>query len=631
MEYRREIDGLRALAVVPVILFHAGFELFSGGYVGVDVFFVISGYLITTIIISEIQLGQFSFASFYERRARRILPAMFFVVLACLPFAWLWMFPDQFVDFAQSVVAVALFSSNILFWAESDYFAAAAELKPLLHTWSLAVEEQYYLFFPPLLIALSRLGKRTTVSVLVLIGAGSLYLSWWGINSYQTATFYLLPTRLWELLIGSLCAFYLFYRKDEVISKLWQNEIMAGLGLLLILIPTFTYRHDTPFPGLYALPPTLGTALLVLFCEKNTFAARLLSTRPFVGIGLISYSAYLWHQPLFAFIKIRRLEPPGDELMLLTAALSILLAYLTWRYVEKPFRNRSNFSRSKIFNLSLIGSVACIALGGVLQLNNGFAHHRFSEDQLDLISYLGYDKTKLYREGTCFLTSKQTSPSFAPSCTVITKNNGGNLFLWGDSHAAALSSGLRGRETGLSQYTSAGCPPLLNVRIHGRLQCQAINEHILDRVARVKPAMLILHANWYRYKGLDLRESLADTFREIRAVSPATQIRLVGSSVQWPSPLVEFMVRRDLSLENTSHLETSMFQVLSEQDAIISSVTRATGVDFISLLDFLCESSACITAIKIDAGIEPIVWDKSHLTKSGAALIADYILDNGTM
>ena len=227
MKYRAEIDGLRALAVIPVILFHAGFELFGGGFVGVDVFFVISGYLITTIIINEMDEGKFSLVNFYERRARRILPALFFVMLVCLPFAWYWLLPSDLKDFSQSVVAVAIFSSNILFWRESGYFDTAAELKPLLHTWSLAVEEQYYLLFPLFLLLTWRLGKKW---ILVLLGIAfpiSLGLAHWAAYNNPSADFYLLPTRGWELLLGVFAGFYLQrneYLKSNTLNQNWKFD-----------------------------------------------------------------------------------------------------------------------------------------------------------------------------------------------------------------------------------------------------------------------------------------------------------------------------------------------------------------------------------------------------------------------
>ncbi|MBT4881240.1 MAG: acyltransferase, partial [Flavobacteriales bacterium] len=253
MKYRAEIDGLRALAVLPVILFHAGFEWFSGGFVGVDVFFVISGYLITTIIISEMAQGKFSIVNFYERRARRILPALFFMMAACLPFAWLWLAPNDLKDFGQSLVAVSTFSSNILFWSESGYFDTAAELKPLLHTWSLAVEEQYYILFPIFLMLTWKLGIRWILILLSIVFFISLGVAQWGANYYPSGAFFLLPARGWELLVGVFAAFHLKYnthKKSHIV-----NQLLSLLGFGMIAYSIIAFDETTPFPSLYALIP----------------------------------------------------------------------------------------------------------------------------------------------------------------------------------------------------------------------------------------------------------------------------------------------------------------------------------------------------------------------------------------
>ena len=350
MDYRREIDGLRALAVLPVILFHAGFETFSGGFVGVDVFFVISGYLITTIILAELEQGKFSIVNFYERRARRILPALFLVMLVCIPFAWLWLLPGDMKNFSQSLVAVSFFASNILFWRESDYFDTAAELKPLLHTWSLAVEEQYYVLFPIFLMLFWRLGKRSILVMLGLVFVASLAVAEWAAYARPAAAFYLLPTRGWELLIGAFAAFYLSKANRKEFGKA-VGEIGGWVGVALILYAVFAYSKATPFPGLYALVPTLGTVLVILFATQQTTVGKFVGNKAFVGIGLISYSAYLWHQPLFAFARHRSLTEPSHTVFLVLSVLALALAYLSWRYVEAPFRKRGNVSRGLIFSL----------------------------------------------------------------------------------------------------------------------------------------------------------------------------------------------------------------------------------------------------------------------------------------
>ena len=334
MQYRPEIDGLRALAVLPVILFHAGFQVFAGGYIGVDVFFVISGYLITSILLADIEGGEFSLAKFYERRARRILPALIFVLLACIPFAWAWMLPGQLQDFSAALLAVSLFGSNIWFWQHSGYFDSAAEENPLLHTWSLAVEEQYYLLFPIFLLLAWRFGRGKLVWLMLALALLSLLLSEWGWRNAPSANFYLAPSRAWELLAGSITAYWVRN------YGLRESNALSAVGLMGILIPIFFYDHTLPFPGLLALPPVIGTALICLSAGPTTITARVLSLRWLVAIGLISYSAYLWHQPLFAFARIKLVDPS----MLVMSTLSIValvMAYLSWRFVEQPFRANS--------------------------------------------------------------------------------------------------------------------------------------------------------------------------------------------------------------------------------------------------------------------------------------------------
>ena len=345
MKYRPEIDGLRALAVVPVILFHAGFDIFSGGFIGVDIFFVISGYLITTILLEDIEEGRFSLVNFYERRARRIIPALFFVVIVCIPFAWMWMLPSQMKDFSQSLVAVSLFASNILFWQESEYFTAFEQEKPLLHTWSLAVEEQYYILFPIFLIFAWRFGKNKVFLMILMMAAISFLISEWGWRYKANANFFLAPTRAWELFAGSISAFLV---KNRGVRK---NNVLAIIGLAAIIFSISAYDKTTPMPSLYALVPVLGVMLLILYANKDTFAAKLLSMKIFVGIGLISYSAYLWHQPIFVFARIKQISQPSPTLMLLFCLLSMLLAYLSWIYVEKPLEKRVFGVGMKYFRL----------------------------------------------------------------------------------------------------------------------------------------------------------------------------------------------------------------------------------------------------------------------------------------
>lgn len=356
MKYRAEIDGLRALAIMPVILYHAGFKLFEGGYVGVDVFFVISGYLITSILLAELDAGTFSVVNFYERRARRILPALFLVMLICLPFSWFMLTPEGMKRFSSSYVAVLIFLSNVYFWGQSGYFDSATELKPLVHTWSLAIEEQFYFLFPLYLLLTWRLGKRWIIGLLCIVFLVGLTSAQWLYSTHPSFNFYMLPTRGWELLIGAFIAFYHVHHKFEKYNRNIE-QLGSVFGLLLIGYSVFSYNNKTPFPSLYTLVPTLGAALIIIFASHKTVIGKLLGSKIFVAIGLISYGAYLWHQPMFAFVRESSLDEPNIYLMSAMAVLSFAFAYLGWEYVEKPFRNKHRFSRTKIFTYGAFCSV----------------------------------------------------------------------------------------------------------------------------------------------------------------------------------------------------------------------------------------------------------------------------------
>jgi len=362
--YRREVDGLRALAVLPVILFHAGFAHFRGGYVGVDVFFVISGYLITSILIEELARGEFSIVRFYERRARRILPALFLVMLVCLPIAAFLLLPQFELEFSKSVASVSVFASNILFWRESGYFATATELKPLIHTWSLAVEEQFYIFFPVFLFLIWKLGRSKALGFIALTLVASLAAAQWATSAAPLAAFYLLPSRAWELLIGACAAFYL--SKRDPAAATWPRAVLeAGswMGIAMLTYAVAFFDDTTPFPGIPALVPTLGTALIILCATSTTAAGRLLACRPLVAIGLVSYSAYLWHQPLFSFARHWSVEEPAPWIFGILGLAALGFAYLSWRFVETPARARGRFTRRQVFGFAAAGSVFFAATG----------------------------------------------------------------------------------------------------------------------------------------------------------------------------------------------------------------------------------------------------------------------------
>ena len=458
MQYRREIDGLRAIAVVSVILFHANFDIFSGGFVGVDVFFVISGYLITKIILTEIRLGKFSIVNFYERRARRILPALFLVMLVCVPFAWFWLLPIDMKDFSQSLIAVSFFASNILFWREGGYFDTAAELKPLLHTWSLAVEEQYYVLFPLFMILFWKLGKRWILVMLGLLFIASFIVAQYVSYVDPVAAFYLLPTRAWEFLIGTFAAFLQYKLNRNKFSKI-TKEIGGWIGIALILFAVLTFNKATPFPGLYAFVPTLGTILVILFATKQTNVNKFVGNKAFVGIGLISYSAYLWHYPLFAFARHISLTEPSHSIFLILSLLSLIFAYFSYRFIETPFRSKIRFDRSLIFTFAIMLSFIFILFGLYGHKSNGF-QSRLNSNIISKVPDMLLFENQV-RE--CWQIVEGNSAT-SSSCT-LGANNGPIVFgLLGDSHAGSLlhvldqetkKIGLKGKN-----YSYRSCPPL---------------------------------------------------------------------------------------------------------------------------------------------------------------------------
>ena len=438
--YRKAIDGLRAVAVVPVILFHAGFQLFSGGYIGVDIFFVISGFLITSILLDEHQTQNFSLAAFYERRARRILPALVLVLACCLSFAYAILSPLDFRAFAKSLLGANIFLANIVSYQQTDYFDAASEIKPLLHLWSLSIEEQYYLVLPLLLAFLVKLGPKSVFSVLLALAAASLAYSEHVLYINERASFFFTTSRAWELLAGSLSAALVHYKFISLQSTtntrtMLARQLLSGLGLAMVATPIFFYSKDTPFPGVYAVIPSLGTALILLFAIENTWAQRILSIKPLVGIGLISYSAYLWHQPVLAFVRYRSLESLSTTI-LVGLVLSVMgLAYLSWHFVERPFRNKVQFNRKQVWIFAISTSLILSVVSVLIYKKNGlpnrfddkyseaFYPHEFKEDNFCKFKPLfGFENL----EGCEFGDSHGTQ----------------TVLLVGDSHASALLGGL---------------------------------------------------------------------------------------------------------------------------------------------------------------------------------------------
>ena len=613
MKYRAEIDGLRALAVIPVIFFHAGFKMFSGGFIGVDIFFVISGYLITTILIEDIEKNQFSILYFYERRARRILPILFFVMLICIPFAWLWMLPSHMKDFSESLLAMSFFASNILFWKESGYFEAAADEKPLLHTWSLAVEEQYYLLFPVFLIFAWRFGRNKVFWMIILMAIISLLISEWGWRNKEIANFYLAPTRAWELFAGSISAF-IIYKKGVK-----KNNPLALLGLSAIIFSIFAYDKSTPIPSVYALVPVLGVMLLVLYADQETLVGKILSSKVLVGVGLISYSAYLWHQPLFAFARIRFHDGPSEIMMIALSIMSIILAFFSWKYIEKPFRNLNSnfFTQKKIFSLAIIGVFIFSFIGLTGHFKNGFKN-RFVEvvdgDVGHFLYHQYVDKKYLDCEPKKIAKSALSWDGFL-RCQQSAKGEFDWLLL-GDSHAEHLFLGLAEENPNINlAYYIFGAPPYLE-----QTQFKEIFE-VIDKTKTSKTIFLTMHYVSRINNEKRFKEGFSNTINFLKKLGH--RVILIGDIPRYDVSPERCKYKKSIQAA-TNHCSISFSDFKKQRDKyepILKELSFRFKIPFFTIHEPLCNDIGC--SMVLDKTI--LYRNSDHLNIPGSILIGKFL------
>lgn len=606
MQYRREIDGLRSLAVLPVIFFHAGIEAFGGGFVGVDVFFVISGYLITTLILQEKMDGRFSIAGFYERRARRILPALLFVMACCLPFAFWLMLPGQLVSFSNSVISVVLFVSNFLFWTESGYFRDVSELKPLLHTWSLAVEEQYYLLFPLLIAVAWRLGTRRLAYLILGLAIASLALSEVGARRFPVANFFLAPTRAWELFTGALCAFYL----SNPSTKQPSNVLAAMAGLIMIAIAVHVYSESTLFPSTLALVPVIGTALVIVY-SPGTAVARLLSTPVLVWIGLLSYSAYLWHQPLFAFVRLYLGENPSTATALALIAGVFALSYLSWRFIEAPFRSRSRTSLRTLL-LFVSGLTIVNVAFAVIALREGGFISRYRPEDRTLVAMGAKDAGWYIANRFDRLAVSQFDPSKPVKVLII-----------GDSFAQDFVNVLHeGRldenASVVTHYVPTGCGNLmLEWDFSGRIpspekraRCAGDPGYRSERLRSLlaNADMVFIASSWTPWESALIAESVSNVRKSTRGA-----VYVVGSK-----HFGEINVRELLGVEPAARpaLRNPVPPKHQEMNAQMKSALGAET--FIDMQAIMCDATADCRLF--NEQLEILTHDGRHLTEAGAEL-----------
>lgn len=618
MNYRKEIDGLRAIAVLSVIFYHAGFATFSGGYIGVDVFFVISGFLITSIIKNSIYAGEFSFIEFYERRMRRIFPALFLVMLCCIPFAWLILLPYDLRDFFESIFAIPVFMVNHLFLNESGYFSSPAENKPLLNTWSLSVEEQYYLIFPLILSYLLRTKiKLAPVFVIAILIVLSFSLSVWYTKYKPDLAYFTLPTRAWEFLIGAAAVFINIDKFNFSHSKKIKN-MFSMIGLSLILGVTLFYDKNTAFPGLNALFPVLGAILIILFANEQTLVGRILTSKIFVGIGLISYSAYLWHQPVFAFYRYQTIGEPNNVILISLIAIVFIISFLSWKYIENYFRNKRNFSRKAIFVLSSIGILFFISIGLIGHFTDPLkiATMRFNEEKLATIRSVAHSP---YRN-QCHFEQSDKSLSKTP-CTYF----GGEISVAvvGNSHATELAYSLaiklQPMNIGVVHHTMSGCTHNYKIKEEVGSVCGRWHEKVFQMIMDNKSikTVILSYRNEKSLTEEKYRISLAKFANEL--VGAGRRVILV---LQAPMPLMHINQHLSSAMPDLSgsiaSRKLSDWRVMYASSADLLKLLRK-DIQIVDPSNLFCDNDYCYVTKN---GVA-LFFDDDHISLSGAKIIID--------
>ena len=601
MQYRNDIAGLRALAVLPILLVHAGLDAIPGGFVGVDIFFVISGYLISRIILKEMDGDRFTLAGFYRRRALRILPALLALLVVVLAVGWWRLFPQDIRDLSWSAAATALSGSNLWFWRTVNYFGDA-ELTPLLHTWSRGVEEQFYIFYPLLLLALHRWLPKRIVPALWAIVAASLALAFaFTMTNKAAFAFYMLPTRAWELGLGALVATGGFPALTGRIKA-----AAAWTGLALVIASLFVITEDSSFPAPWALLPCIGTALLIAYGEGGG-TARLLSLAPMRFVGDISYSLYLWHWPVMSFWRFERGMTLDAGEMAATIALSFVLAILSYRLIERPFLDRGRgWVTPRILWSALATMLAVAGAAALLAMQASSA--RIADPKIErILTYLDYDfspEAKLqFKSGLCMADS--INPRFDVARCATLRPDRPNVMILGDSHAGQVVQAIAERlpDVHVMQVNGSGCRPVWPTA--GAKRCTEVmeigfgmlpGEGRLDRV--------ILSARWKQ-------EEMAGVLRAVRHFRDrGVAVTVLGPSVEYDEPLPRLLARAvardDLAVARAGRAAGPM-----ALDRLMAGPVRAAGATYISMQDLECPVGVCPLFAADGA---PFHFDYGHYT-----------------
>lgn len=639
-KYRAEIDGLRALAVLSVVGYHAFPDAVPGGFIGVDVFFVISGFLISSILYENLETSTFTLRAFYFRRIRRIFPALLVVLAAALAAGWLWLLPDEFSQLGKHTFGGAAFFSNLMFLSESErYFDNAAETKPLLHLWSLGVEEQFYILWPLLLWWSWRRRWRWT-SVLVPLLIGSFVLNFAIAHRHPAVDFYSPATRFWELLIGALLAdprLGLFLKKRQETYAKALVEIMPLLGVALIAAGLVIIERHRLYPFTWALLPTLGTALIIGSNPRAWFCRAVLASPVAVWLGLISYPFYLWHWPLLSFGTILGAGAPSAAVRAALVGVSIVFAWLTYRLFEKPLRFGA---RLRLKALGAAGAMVFVGAAGVVAFTAGGIPSRLkSQLAIDLVNYNyfgGKSEQEFWGTGSCFNFDEGIEFYRKNGCEQIEFPGHPTVFLTGDSYSAFLSPGLRqylhSRKVNLFQYSVTDCF-FFSMR-DDRSRCRKINDHVLQMIRSVRPDTLIVFG---QYRGTELNphylEKMPYTTYYLNmmrrlSTSGVGKIIFIGQYPNWDVALPKMLLRRfvrwgrpipDRALEGVEDEPR-------EIDRALRSQPYPANVTYVSLFDGLCNEAGCLVKVGDAVKDNLIVFDRGHMTTAGSIYVSNHIL-----
>jgi peptidoglycan/LPS O-acetylase OafA/YrhL len=608
LRYRAHIDGLRAIAVLGVVLFHFGATWLPGGFIGVDVFFVISGFLIAKSLYADVDSGSFSILGFYERRMRRIAPAFFVVTAATSLAAFLVFFPNQLMTYGRSLIWAVLAFGNVYFYLRTDYFGPSADETPLLHYWSLGVEEQFYFLFPGLLLLIARFAPKARAKLVLGLLVVSL-LACEIIRPFNpAAAFYLLPFRAFELLIGAGLALPgLWFPQGR---RLGAGAMAAGIGLILAGM-VFITEH-APFPGVLALVPCLGAALAIWGGERTeSLPARLLGLRPLVFFGAISYSLYLVHWPIVVFARHLLPDLPALAFLIGGVAASTLLGWLSWRFVEQPVRQkRQLFSRRFVYGGTVVGGALLIAFGTAASDTRGFPGRLDPEIQR-VLAFTRYPFREVVRDGTCFINGNRPMDQPAPECLPDTHPS---LVLWGSSHVAqfigALAPIAKAHGYAVGQMTAAACPPL--VQSSFAPMCDRLNRFAFDWLLEHKPSILVI--------GGDTLVS-QEHFRQLdadlaRLHAAGIRVILLGPVPQFRRPVPEILAERMYRNQPSRRADDDLTEATRRADALMREHFAGNpNVEFVSVLATTCPDMNC--PMMIDGA--PLQFDPTHFTREGVA------------